>query len=66
MKDQYKALAVNARNIALKYDSKMASEMSDGTGEQAEKYMKLAEHYREEAKVYDGAAARMEKSGEAL
>lgn len=60
MKNQYKVLAVNARNIAMKYDAKMAVEMNDGTGEQAEKYMKLAEHYRAEARVYDGAAARLE------
>ncbi len=53
MKDGYKALAVNARKQAVEYDKKMQHEMSDGTGERATHYMKLAEHQRNEAKVYD-------------
>ncbi len=58
MKDGYKALAVNARKQAVEYDKKMQHEMSDGTGERATHYMKLAEHQRNEAKVYDREAAK--------
>ncbi|MBL4886787.1 MAG: hypothetical protein JKY95_19960 [Planctomycetaceae bacterium] len=58
MKNGYKALAVSARKQAAGYDKKMQHEMSDGTGERAEYYMKLAGHQRNEALVYDREAAK--------
>ena len=61
MKDQFKALAVNARKQALDYDKKMKHEMTDGTGEMATHYLKLAEYQRKEAKAYDGQVAEMDK-----
>ena len=64
MRNQYKALAVNARKRALDYDKKMQNEMTDGTGEMATYYLKLADHQRSEAKVYDGQVATMEKEEE--
>ena len=57
MRNGYKALAVNARKQAAEYDKKMQYEMSDGTGERATYYMKLADHQRSEAKVYDEKVA---------
>lgn len=58
MRDQWQALAVNARKRALDYDKKMQHEMTDGTGERATYYLKLAEHQRNEAKAYDEQAAK--------
>lgn len=53
MMNQYKALAVKARAEALEHDKAMKREMNDGTGAQAEYYMKEAEKKRHDAKNYD-------------
>lgn len=58
MSETFKALAVNSRKNAHDYVDKMENELKDGTSKKAEEYMKLAQHQRNEVKVYDGEAEK--------